>query len=140
MKNFFLKLYNQSYLEYNWRLDNKWVISNPDQLFLGEAGVPFIFAAGSEFDEIFVGVGAKRVRELFGEYFSLSYSVFSLSLTVFSLSFTLFFSLSDTAKHLAPCIVFIDEIDSLAAKRNSGPYSPPYLNQSINQLLTELDG
>lgn len=77
----------------------------------GEAGVPFISASGSEFDEIFVGVGAKRVRELF-----------------------------NTARHLAPCIVFIDEIDSLASKRSYGPYSPPASNQSINQLLTELDG
>ena len=72
-----------------------------------------------------------------------SHSIISLFLSLSlsqSLLHTLFFSLSDTAKHLAPCIVFIDEIDSLAAKRNSGPYSPPYLNQSINQLLTELDG
>uniref|UniRef100_K1RGG0 YME1-like protein n=1 Tax=Magallana gigas TaxID=29159 RepID=K1RGG0_MAGGI len=61
----------------------------------GEAGVPFISASGSEFDEIFVGVGAKRVRELFS---------------------------------------------NLASKRSYGPYSPPASNQSINQLLTELDG
>lgn len=77
----------------------------------GEAGVPFIFASGSEFDEIFVGVGAKRVRELF-----------------------------ETARHIAPCIVFIDEIDSLATTRTQSPYSTPAAYQSINQLLTELDG
>ncbi|XP_061190954.1 ATP-dependent zinc metalloprotease YME1L-like [Saccostrea echinata] len=77
----------------------------------GEAGVPFIFAAGSEFEEVFVGVGAKRVRELFV-----------------------------TAKRNAPCIVFIDEIDSLAAKRTSSPFVHPAANQCINQLLTELDG
>ncbi|XP_048750757.2 ATP-dependent zinc metalloprotease YME1L1-like [Ostrea edulis] len=77
----------------------------------GEAGVPFIYVAGSEFEEIFVGVGAKRVRELFA-----------------------------TAKKISPCIVFVDEIDSLAAKRTSSPYVHPAANQCLNQLLTELDG
>ncbi|ESO02641.1 hypothetical protein HELRODRAFT_65229, partial [Helobdella robusta] len=76
----------------------------------GESGVPFFHASGSEFDEIFVGTGAKRVRQLF-----------------------------DAAKARAPCIVFIDEIDSVGAKRTSSQIHP-YANQTINQLLSEMDG
>lgn len=76
----------------------------------GESGVPFFHASGSEFDEIFVGTGAKRIRQLF-----------------------------DVAKIRAPCIVFIDEIDSVGAKRTSSQIHP-YANQTINQLLSEMDG
>jgi ATP-dependent metalloprotease len=76
----------------------------------GEAGVPFFHASGSEFDEVFVGTGAKRVRQLF-----------------------------DSAKLRAPCIVFIDEIDTVGAKRSSSQIHP-YANQTINQLLSEMDG
>ena len=75
----------------------------------GEAGVPFFYMSGSEFDEIYVGVGAKRVRELFG-----------------------------SARAKAPAIVFIDELDAIGAKRNER--DPVYVKQSLNQLLTELDG
>lgn len=77
----------------------------------GEAGTSFIFTTGSNFDEMFVGVGAKRVRELF-----------------------------DTAKKNKPCIIFIDEIDSLLSKsrRFSGEHSSS--RATINQLLTEMDG
>ncbi|XP_064644145.1 ATP-dependent zinc metalloprotease YME1L-like [Lineus longissimus] len=76
----------------------------------GEAGVPFFHASGSEFDEIFVGTGAKRVRQLFG-----------------------------AAKMRSPCVVFIDEIDTVGAKRTSSQIHP-YANQTINQLLSEMDG
>ncbi|CAG2117888.1 unnamed protein product, partial [Medioppia subpectinata] len=76
----------------------------------GEAGVPFFHAAGPEFDEILVGQGARRVRDLFS-----------------------------TAKLKAPCVVFIDEIDSVGAKRSTSVLHP-YANQTINQLLTEMDG
>ncbi|CAG2166289.1 unnamed protein product, partial [Oppiella nova] len=76
----------------------------------GEAGVPFFHAAGPEFDEILVGQGARRVRDLFS-----------------------------TAKLKAPCVVFIDEIDSVGAKRSNSVLHP-YANQTINQLLTEMDG
>lgn len=76
----------------------------------GEANVPFFHAAGPEFDEILVGQGAKRVRDLFA-----------------------------TAKQKAPCVIFIDEIDSVGAKRTNSVLHP-YANQTINQLLTELDG
>ncbi|KAH7640833.1 ATP-dependent zinc metalloprotease yme1l1 [Dermatophagoides farinae] len=76
----------------------------------GEAGVPFFHAAGPEFDEILVGQGAKRVRDLFA-----------------------------TAKQKAPCVIFIDEIDSVGAKRTNSVLHP-YANQTINQLLTEMDG
>lgn len=76
----------------------------------GEAGVPFFHVAGPEFDEVLVGQGAKRVRGLFA-----------------------------TAKAKAPCVIFIDEIDSVGSKRtNSGLH--PYANQTINQLLSEMDG
>jgi len=75
----------------------------------GEAGVPFFFMSGSEFDEIYVGVGAKRVRELF-----------------------------TNARAKAPAIIFIDELDAIGGKRNER--DPAYVKQSLNQLLTELDG
>jgi ATP-dependent metalloprotease len=75
----------------------------------GEAGVPFFFMSGSEFDEVYVGVGAKRVRELFA-----------------------------AAKGKAPAIVFIDELDAIGGKRNARDAA--YVKQTLNQLLTELDG
>ena len=75
----------------------------------GEAGVPFFFMSGAEFDEIYVGVGAKRVRELFA-----------------------------SARAKAPAIIFIDELDAVGGKRNER--DPAYAKQSLNQLLTELDG
>lgn len=75
----------------------------------GEAGVPFFFMSGSEFDEMYVGVGAKRVRELFG-----------------------------AAKEKAPSIVFIDELDAIGGKRSGKDMA--YVKQTLNQLLTELDG
>lgn len=75
----------------------------------GEAGVPFFFMSGAEFDEIYIGVGAKRVRELFAN-----------------------------ARAKAPAIIFIDELDAVGGKRNER--DPAYVKQSLNQLLTELDG
>ncbi|KAJ9080151.1 i-AAA protease yme1 [Entomophthora muscae] len=75
----------------------------------GEAGVPFFFMSGSEFDEMYVGVGARRVRDLFA-----------------------------AARKKAPSIVFIDELDSVGAKRN--PRDPTFMKQTLNQLLCELDG
>jgi ATP-dependent metalloprotease len=75
----------------------------------GEAGVPFFYMSGSEFDEIFVGVGAKRVRDLF-----------------------------TAAKNKSPSIVFIDELDAIGGKRN--PRDQAHAKQTLNQLLTELDG
>ncbi|KAI9846004.1 MAG: hypothetical protein M1837_004410 [Sclerophora amabilis] len=75
----------------------------------GEAGVPFFFMSGSEFDEIYVGVGAKRVRELFS-----------------------------AARAKAPAIVFIDELDAIGGKRNDRDAA--YVKQTLNQLLTDLDG
>ncbi|XP_078136285.1 ATP-dependent zinc metalloprotease YME1L1-like isoform X3 [Sander vitreus] len=76
----------------------------------GEADVPFYYASGSEFDEMFVGVGASRVRNLFKE-----------------------------AKANAPCVIFIDELDSVGGKRIESPMHP-YSRQTINQLLAEMDG
>lgn len=75
----------------------------------GEAGCPFFYMSGSEFDEMYVGVGAKRVRELFNQ-----------------------------ARAKAPAIIFIDELDAVGAKRNER--DPAYAKQTLNQLLTELDG
>ncbi|PMD34981.1 ATP-dependent metallopeptidase Hfl [Hyaloscypha variabilis F] len=75
----------------------------------GEAGVPFFFMSGSEFDEVYVGVGAKRVRDLFA-----------------------------AAKGKSPAIVFIDELDAIGGKRNARDAA--YVKQTLNQLLTELDG
>ena len=78
----------------------------------GEANVPFFSIAGSEFVEMFVGMGASKVRDLFRQ-----------------------------AKEKAPCIVFIDEIDAIGQKRNSGgPGSNDEREQTLNQLLTEMDG
>ena len=78
----------------------------------GEAGVPFFSIAGSEFVEMFVGMGASKVRDLF-----------------------------DQAEKHAPCIVFIDEIDTVGKKRDSGNISTnDEREQTLNQLLTEMDG
>merc|ERR1719299_228175 len=83
----------------------------------GEAGVPFISASGSEFVEMFVGVGASRVRDLFGQ-----------------------------AKKNAPCIVFIDEIDAIGGARAGGQGGGmggggnDEREQTLNQILTEMDG
>ncbi|CAB1436691.1 unnamed protein product [Pleuronectes platessa] len=76
----------------------------------GEADVPFYYASGSEFDEMFVGVGASRIRNLFRE-----------------------------GKANAPCVIFIDELDSVGGKRIESPMHP-YSRQTINQLLAEMDG
>uniref|UniRef100_A0A8K9VC09 AAA+ ATPase domain-containing protein n=1 Tax=Oncorhynchus mykiss TaxID=8022 RepID=A0A8K9VC09_ONCMY len=76
----------------------------------GEANVPFYYASGSEFDEMFVGVGASRIRNLFKE-----------------------------AKANTPCVIFIDELDSVGGKRIESPMHP-YSRQTINQLLAEMDG
>ena len=79
----------------------------------GEAGVPFFSMSGSEFVEMFVGMGASKVRDLFKQ-----------------------------AKEKAPCIVFIDEIDAIGQKRNSGSGigGNDEREQTLNQLLTEMDG
>ena len=78
----------------------------------GEANVPFFSISGSEFVEMFVGMGASKVRDLFRQ-----------------------------AKEKAPCIVFIDEIDAIGQKRNSGGYGGnDEREQTLNQLLTEMDG
>lgn len=77
----------------------------------GEAKVPFLYAAGSQFDEMYVGVGAKRIRKLFEE-----------------------------ARENAPCIVFIDEIDAVGGKRKTGGSTSDYSRMTINQLLQEMDG
>merc|ERR1719261_2118143 len=82
----------------------------------GEAGVPFISASGSEFVEMFVGVGAARIRSLFGE-----------------------------AKKNAPCIVFIDEIDAVGRQRAGSSRGGmgggnDEREQTLNQILTEMDG
>jgi len=83
----------------------------------GEAGVPFVSASGSEFVEMFVGVGASRVRDLFGQ-----------------------------AKKNAPCIIFIDEIDAIGGARAGGAGGGmggggnDEREQTLNQILTEMDG
>ena len=77
----------------------------------GEAGVPFISMSGSEFIEMFAGLGASRVRKLF-----------------------------EKAKKISPCIIFIDEIDAIGSRRSSGGGAESENNQTLNQLLVEMDG
>ena len=77
----------------------------------GEAGVPFISMSGSEFIEMFAGLGASRVRKLF-----------------------------EKAKKISPCIIFIDEIDAIGSRRNNGGGAESENNQTLNQLLVEMDG
>jgi cell division protease FtsH len=77
----------------------------------GEAAVPFFSISGSEFVEMFVGVGAARVRDLF-----------------------------EQAKGKAPCIIFIDELDALGKARGMGPMAHEEREQTLNQLLVEMDG
>ena len=77
----------------------------------GESGVPFFSISGSEFVEMFVGVGAARVRDLFVQ-----------------------------AKEKAPCIIFIDELDALGKARGMGPVGHEEREQTLNQLLVEMDG
>ncbi len=79
----------------------------------GEAGVPFFSITGSEFVEMFVGVGAARVRDMFVQ-----------------------------ARAAAPCIIFIDELDALGRARGIGPYTGGHdeKEQTLNQLLAEMDG
>lgn len=77
----------------------------------GEANVPFISMSGSEFIEMFAGLGASRVRKLF-----------------------------EKAKKISPCIVFIDEIDAIGARRSGSGGADSENNQTLNQLLVEMDG
>lgn len=77
----------------------------------GEAGVPFLSIAGSDFSEMYVGVGASRVRDLFKK-----------------------------AKEKAPCIIFIDEIDAVAKKRHAKMGGNDEKDNTLNQLLVEMDG
>ncbi|WP_257462653.1 ATP-dependent zinc metalloprotease FtsH [Archangium lipolyticum] len=77
----------------------------------GEANVPFFSMSGSEFVEMFVGIGAARVRDLFAQ-----------------------------ARQKAPCIIFIDELDALGKVRATGPNAHEEREQTLNQLLVELDG
>lgn len=77
----------------------------------GEANVPFISMSGSEFVEMFAGLGASRVRKLF-----------------------------DKAKNISPCIIFIDEIDAIGSRRTATTGADTENNQTLNQLLVEMDG
>lgn len=77
----------------------------------GEAKVPFISMSGSEFIEMFAGLGASRVRKLF-----------------------------EKAKKISPCIIFIDEIDAIGSRRTSSSGAETENNQTLNQLLVEMDG
>ncbi|MCL2859226.1 MAG: ATP-dependent zinc metalloprotease FtsH [Oscillospiraceae bacterium] len=77
----------------------------------GEANVPFISMSGSEFIEMFAGLGASRVRKLF-----------------------------EKAKKMAPCIIFIDEIDAIGSRRTNAMGAETENNQTLNQLLVEMDG
>ena len=77
----------------------------------GEANVPFISMSGSEFIEMFAGLGASRVRKLF-----------------------------EKAQKLSPCIIFIDEIDAIGSRRTSNSGADTENNQTLNQLLVEMDG
>ena len=82
------------------------------EAFAGEAGVPFFSLSGSEFIEMFVGVGASRVRDLFNK-----------------------------AKQNSPCLIFIDEIDAVGRQRGTGiGGGNDEREQTLNQLLIEMDG
>lgn len=109
----------QPYLEADARVPNGILLSGPPGIgktllaraVAGEAGVPFFFTSGSEFVEMYVGIAAARVRDLFR-----------------------------IARRQQPCVIFIDEIDALGAKRTTGPGGAPEQSHGLNQLLTELDG
>lgn len=77
----------------------------------GEAGVNFIFLTGSDFDDAYVGVGASRLRKLFAK-----------------------------AREVSPCIIFIDEIDSLLTKSRRSSSEHSSSRSTINQFLAEMDG
>lgn len=98
----------------------------------GEANVPFFHAAGPEFDEVLVGQGARRVRDLFSMHI-LIFNMYTFNISKY------FTNISEAAKQRAPCVIFIDEIDSVGAKRTNSVLHP-YANQTINQLLAEMDG
>ncbi|KRX35782.1 ATP-dependent zinc metalloprotease YME1 -like protein [Trichinella sp. T9] len=113
----FLKEPNK-YLELGGRLPKGVLLVGPPGIgktllaraIAGEAGVNFFNTSGSEFEEMFVGLGAKRVRDLFA-----------------------------AAREKAPCVVFIDEIDSVGTRRTDQSIVS-YPNQTLNQLLSEMDG
>lgn len=77
----------------------------------GEANVPFLTVSGSEFLEMFVGVGPKRVRDMFAQ-----------------------------ARSKSPCILFIDEIDAIGGKRSGSSFGHQERENTLNQLLVEMDG
>jgi len=115
----FLK-YPKKYLEVGARIPKGVILTGPPgtgktllaKAVAGEAGVPFFSISGSDFVEMFVGVGASRVRDLFEE-----------------------------AKKNSPCIVFIDEIDAVARRRGTGMGGGhDEREQTLNQLLVEMDG
>ena len=110
----------QKYKEIGAKLPKGVLLSGPPgtgktlmaKAIAGEANVPFYYASGSDFDEIYVGVGAGRIRSMF-----------------------------EQAKKHQPCIIFIDEIDAVGAKRLNGPGGKQNGHeQTLNQLLTEMDG
>lgn len=103
----------------------------------GEAGVPFFFMSGSEFDEMYVGVGARRVRDLFGKWLA-SLTFTNSRKTMLLPGLTDFVCLTAAARRKAPSIVFIDELDAIGSKRN--PKDSTYMKQTLNQLLVDLDG
>ena len=112
----FLK-YKEKYIEAGAKLPKGVILYGPPgtgktllaKAVAGEAGIPFLYMSGSDFIEMYVGVGAKRVRELF-----------------------------EKAKKQAPCIIFIDEIDTIGGKRGNENNSED--RKTINELLTQMDG
>ena len=114
----FLK-YPKKYVEIGARIPKGVILTGPPgtgktllaKAVAGEAGVPFFSISGSEFVEMFVGMGASKVRDLFSQ-----------------------------AKEKAPCIVFIDEIDAIGKKRDGQLGGNDEREQTLNQLLTEMDG
>ena len=112
----FLK-YKEKYIEAGAKLPKGVILYGPPgtgktllaKAVAGEAGIPFLYMSGSDFIEMYVGVGAKRVRELF-----------------------------EKAKKQAPCIIFIDEIDTIGGKRGGENNSED--RKTINELLTQMDG